>query len=145
MPIRPSILKWVVPTNKNILLLDNHSITIKLRKLTLTHYCLLILISVHVLPIVSIISSILKESHITFVYHVFLVSFPLDLFVSLTLTFMILTFLKITGYLFYKSSQLRFFEVFFSWLDLGCIWQEYHRNDTDTFSLLVIKFVRSFF
>lgn len=119
MPIHSQILQWIVPTNKKILLLDNHNITFILSKLTLTYYCQLILISYSCF--VSFISDVFYIKRIThYIYLSCLFNVlhsgpvPQSHWLSWSWHYMIW---RLQASYFIKTPSIGFFEVFSSWLD----------------------------
>ena len=87
--------------------LQNHNIIIKIRKLTSIHYYCISWRSHSSLLIVLIIYFCItegfnSESCVIFSCHIFFVSFSLEKFLILFLTFIILTLLKITDELFWR-------------------------------------------
>ena len=94
-------------------------------------------------PIVGIISLIAKGfcsgSHIAFSCHVPLVPNILKWFLSLLLTFMILTHLKSFGQLFCRTSINLGFMTPHNQIQGMHLWQECHRSDVAFFSLYPIE------
>lgn len=90
----PSNTQWVVPTSKDIPSLDNHNTTIKPRKLTLTYYCHLMLISYSCFPnCLSITFYIKRTTYDIYLLCLFNVIYS-RIFPSLALALTILAFLK---------------------------------------------------
>lgn len=125
---------------KKDILLENHNITIKVRKLTLEHYYHLTHTSHSHFTSdpsnVLVVKRSSTESHGTLGFQISLASFNMKWSFSLFSTLM--TFLQIIGQLFCRQSQLGFVQCFLK-IKVEHIMQECHRSDTMSLSLHPIE------